>query len=55
MFENLKLLLEKIVKIVQFSQPNEIYDSGEMPNDLIRSIFITLPKKPGASDVNCMK
>jgi hypothetical protein len=45
-----ELRVEKVSEIV-----NEIYDSGEIPNDLIRSIFITLPKKPGASDVNCMK
>ena len=27
---------------------NEIYDTGEIPEDLCRSIFIALPKKPGA-------
>ena len=27
---------------------NEIYDTGEIPEDLCRSIFITLPKRPGA-------
>ena len=26
---------------------NEIYDTGEIPEDLCRSIFIALPKKPG--------
>ena len=25
---------------------NEVYDSGEIPEDLGKSIFITLPKKP---------
>ena len=27
---------------------NEIYNSGDIPEDLTKSIFITLPKKPGA-------
>ena len=27
---------------------NEIYDTGEIPEDLCRSIFTALPKKPGA-------
>ena len=27
---------------------NEIYDTGEIPEDLHRSIFIALPKKPEA-------
>ena len=26
---------------------NEIYDSGKIPEDLSKSIFVTLPKKPG--------
>ena len=29
---------------------NEIYDTGEIPSDLSRSIFIALPKKPGATE-----
>ncbi|GFN88374.1 2-aminoadipate transaminase [Plakobranchus ocellatus] len=29
---------------------NEIYDSGEIPTDLSKSIFIALPKKPGATE-----
>ena len=27
---------------------NEIYDNGKIPEDLSRSIFIMIPKKPGA-------
>ena len=27
---------------------NEIYDTGKIPQDLSKSIFIALPKKPGA-------
>ena len=30
---------------------NEIYDTGEIPEDLCRSIFIALHKKPG--EVEC--
>ena len=30
---------------------NEIYDTGEIPENLCRSIFIALPKKPGAVNV----
>ena len=29
---------------------NAIYDSGEIPSDLSKSIFIALPKKPGATE-----
>ncbi|GFR64660.1 LINE-1 retrotransposable element ORF2 protein [Elysia marginata] len=29
---------------------NEIYDTGEIPTDISRSVFIALPKKPGATD-----
>ncbi|GFO27738.1 hypothetical protein PoB_005424300 [Plakobranchus ocellatus] len=29
---------------------NEIYDTGHIPADLSRSIFIALPKKPGATE-----
>lgn len=29
---------------------NYIYDSGKLPDDFLRSVFITLPKKPGAVD-----
>ena len=35
--------IEKLTLIL-----NEIYNSGEFPEDLSKSIFITLPKKPGA-------
>ena len=28
---------------------NNIYDSGEIPEELCKSIFIALPKKPGAT------
>ena len=35
--------IEKLTLIL-----NEIYDNGEIPEDLSTSIFITLPKKPGA-------
>ena len=35
--------IEKLTDLV-----NEIYDSGDIPEDLSKSIFITLPKKPGA-------
>ena len=35
--------IEKLIFIL-----NEIYDSEEIPEDLSKSIFITLPKKPGA-------
>ena len=34
--------LDKITEIL-----NDVYDSGEMPNELTKSIFIALPKKPG--------
>ncbi|GFN95209.1 transposon tx1 uncharacterized 149 kda protein [Plakobranchus ocellatus] len=29
---------------------NEIYDTGKIPTDLSGSIFIALPKKPGATE-----
>ena len=29
---------------------NKIYDTGEIPEDLSKSIFIALPKKPGATE-----
>ena len=35
--------IEKLTLIL-----NEIYDSGEIPEDLSKSIFITLPEKPSA-------
>ena len=38
--------VEKLTEII-----NKIYDDGKFPEDLSKSIFITLPKKPSA--VNC--
>ena len=35
--------IEKLTKVL-----NVVYDSGEIPEDLSKSIFIALPKKPGA-------
>ncbi|XP_042884442.1 uncharacterized protein LOC122261026 [Penaeus japonicus] len=35
--------IDKMTEII-----NEIYDSGEIPEELSKSIFIALPKKPGA-------
>ena len=29
---------------------NEIYDTGQLPQDISRSVFIALPKKPGATE-----
>ena len=29
---------------------NSIYDSGEIPKDMIKSVFIALPKSPGATE-----
>lgn len=37
--------VEMITKLL-----NCIYDSGEIPDDLIKSIFIALPKSPGATE-----
>ncbi|MGX9987587.1 reverse transcriptase domain-containing protein [Soonwooa purpurea] len=37
--------IEKLTEIT-----NGIYNSGEIPEDLSRSIFIALPKKPGANE-----
>ena len=34
--------IEKLTEVI-----NEIYDSGEIPEELSKSIFIALPKKPG--------
>lgn len=36
--------IEKITEII-----NEIYNNGDIPEDLSRSIFIALPKKPGTN------
>ena len=35
--------VEKLTEVL-----NEVYDCGEIPEDLSKSIFIALPKKPGA-------
>ena len=37
--------VEKLTEII-----NKIYDDGKLPEDLSKSIFITLPKKPSAVD-----
>uniref|UniRef100_A0A3P8SQG9 Reverse transcriptase domain-containing protein n=1 Tax=Amphiprion percula TaxID=161767 RepID=A0A3P8SQG9_AMPPE len=37
--------IDKVTEIM-----NQIYDSGEIPEDMEKSIFIALPKKPGAID-----
>ena len=37
--------VDRLTKII-----NKIYDDGTFPDELGRSIFITLPKKPGAVD-----
>ena len=37
--------IEKVTTLL-----NKIYDTGQIPVDMSRSIFIALPKKPGATD-----
>ena len=37
--------IEKVTTLL-----NEIYNTGQIPVDMSRSIFIALPKKPGAAD-----
>ena len=37
--------IDRVTEIV-----NEIHDSGEIPVDMTKSIFIALPKKPGITD-----
>ena len=37
--------VEKLTEII-----NKIYDNGKFPEDLSKSYFITLPKKPSAVD-----
>ena len=32
---------------------NNIYDTGNIPNDMLSSTFITLPKKPGTTECEC--
>ena len=51
-----KITVEMIESLDEFGMDmltdflNAIYDSGEMPSDLSKSIFIALPKKPGATE-----
>jgi len=33
---------------------NQIYETGELPDDFLTSVFISLPKKPGAVDDTVM-
>jgi hypothetical protein len=42
-FEDLGVL--KLTNIL-----NKIYDRGNIPEDLLKSVFIALPKKPGATE-----
>ena len=50
-----KIIIEIIESLDEFGIDmltdflNAIYDSGEIPSDLSKSIFIALPKKPGAT------
>ncbi|GFO03036.1 endonuclease-reverse transcriptase [Plakobranchus ocellatus] len=37
--------IEKVTELL-----NEIYDTGQIPTDISKSIFIALPKKPGATE-----
>ena len=45
----LKALGDTGVNILH-SLVNKIYDSGEIPNDMLKSVFIALPKKPNTLD-----
>ena len=47
--EMLKALGDTDVNILH-SLVNKIYDSGEIPNDMLKSVFIALPKKPNTLD-----
>ncbi len=47
---SLKRVWIGIEKIIEIS--NEMYDSREFPEDLCQSVFIALPKKPGAVECN---
>ena len=50
-----KITIEMIESLEEFGIDmlteflNAIYDSGEIPSDLSKSIFIALPNKPGAT------
>ena len=37
--------VEKLTELL-----NEVYDTGDIPEDMSKSIFIALPKKPGATE-----
>jgi len=46
MFQSLEELgVDLLTKLI-----NKIYDTGVIPEDLSKSIFIALPKKPGATE-----
>ena len=45
----LKALGDTGVNILH-SLVNKIYDSGEIPNDMLKSVFIALPNKPNTLD-----
>ena len=47
--EMLKALGDTGVNILH-SLVNKIYDSGKIPNDMLKSVFIALPKKPNTLD-----
>ena len=47
--EMLKALGDTGVNILH-SLVNKIYDSGEIPNAMLKSVFIALPKKPNTLD-----
>ena len=47
--EMLKALGDTGVNILH-SLVNKIYDSDEIPNDMLKSVFIALPKKPNTLD-----
>ena len=34
---------------------NEMYDTGRIPPDISKSLFIALPKKPGQQNVICIE
>jgi hypothetical protein len=43
-FNRSNITLKKVTEVLK-----EVYDSGEIPEDLSKSIFIALPKKQGAN------
>ena len=42
-----------IKKIVELA--NTIYNTGYIPQDMYKSIFIAIPKKPGAADCSLFR